>query len=124
MISYGLPFTALKNNKVLLCNKVGYNHPERVVVLENESGKNEHDLVWLNKETFENFELPQHERFNFTEGYNETVYGWIRKPLNYQPGKKYRTVLLVNVVQKIHGQVDGVIVGTRKCGYNRNSQLL
>ena len=73
-ISYGLPFTALKNNKVLLSTKVGFHHPKRAFVLEEES---ERELVWLNKETFDKFKLPQHESFNFTGEYNETEYGWM-----------------------------------------------
>ena len=94
LYSYGLPFTALKNKKNLLSIKVGYNYPDSIVsLLEN---KEEEEIVNLNKDTLNEIELSKPELFNFTGGYNDTVYGWIFKPTNFDPNKKYPVALLIH----------------------------
>ena len=91
--SYGLPFYALKNKKMLLSIKVGYNYPDSIVSFE---GNKEEEIVNLNKETLDEVELVEPELFNFTGGYNDTVYGWIFKPTNFDPSKKYPIALLIH----------------------------
>jgi acylaminoacyl-peptidase len=56
----------------------------------------EKEIVYLNKEFVDSIELPQHERISFTGGFNETVYGWLFKPINFEEGKKYKVVLLIH----------------------------
>ena len=91
--SYGLPFTSFKNKNVLLSIKVGYNYPDSIVSLEKNK---EEEIVNLNKEVLDEVELSEPEIFNFTGGYNDTVYGWIFKPTNFDPSKKYPIALLIH----------------------------
>ena len=91
--SYGLPFTAMKNKKILLAKKVGYDHPDTIISLENTK---EPEIVNLNKELLKKIELPTPEPFNFIGGYNETVYGWIIKPINFNSSQKYPVALLIH----------------------------
>ena len=91
--SYGLPFTAFKNKNILLSVKVGFNYPDSIVSLEKNK---EEELVNLNKEVLNEVELAEPELFNFTGGYNDTVYGWIFKPINFNPSKKYPIALLIH----------------------------
>ena len=91
--SYGLPFTAFKNKNILLSVKVGFNYPDSIVSLEKNK---EEEIVNLNKEVLNEVELAEPELFNFTGGYNDTVYGWIFKPINFNPSKKYPIALLIH----------------------------
>ena len=92
LLSYSVPITALRNNKVLVTKKVGYNYPDRLIILNDD----EKEIVYLNKEFVDSIELPQHERISFTGGFNETVYGWLFKPINFVEGNKYKVVLLIH----------------------------
>ena len=91
--SYGLPFTAMKNKKILLAKKVGYDHPDTIISLENSK---EPEIVNLKKELLKKIELPKPEAFNFIGGYNEIVYGWIIKPINFNSSQKYPVALLIH----------------------------
>ena len=91
--SYNLPFTALKNKKVVLSVKVGYDYPDSIISFENGE---EIEIANLNKEILDKIELSKPEPFNFTGGYNDTVYGWIFKPTNFDPNKKYPVALLIH----------------------------
>ena len=93
--SYDLPF-AIHDNK-LYTRKIGYNIAETITYLyKNDTTYEEKELLNLNKELLEKYELPAPEPFNFVGGYNDTVYGWIFKPINYENDKKYKTVLLIH----------------------------
>jgi dipeptidyl aminopeptidase/acylaminoacyl peptidase len=91
--SYSLPFHSLSNRKILYSKKVGYDTPDKIVSLEN---LKEPEIVNLNKELLSKIELPTPEAFNFIGGYNETVYGWIIKPINFDSSKKYPVALLIH----------------------------
>ena len=60
-------------------------------------------------------ELTKPEPFNFTGGYNDTVYGWIFKPINFDPNKIYPVALL------IHGGPESSF--TSSWSYRWNPQL-
>ena len=89
--SFGLPIKALKNRNIKLSRKVGYNCPERIVTFPKDEL-----IVDTNAEILKNKELPDPESFNFVGGYNDTVYGWIMKPINFEEGKKYPVALLIH----------------------------
>ena len=91
--SYGLPFTKNKNKNVLLSMKVGYDYPDSIIRFENGE---EIEIVNLNKDILNEVELPKPELFNFIGGYNDTVYGWILKPINFNPEKTYPVALLIH----------------------------
>ena len=89
--SFGLPIKALKNPNIKLSRKVGYSCPERIVTFPNDEL-----IVDTNEEILQNKELPDPEAFNFIGGYNDTVYGWIMKPINFDETKKYPVALLIH----------------------------
>ena len=89
--SFGLPIKALKNPNIKLSRKVGYSCPERIVTFPNDEL-----IVDTNEEILQNKELPDPEAFNFIGGYNDTVYGWIMKPINFDEKKKYPVALLIH----------------------------
>lgn len=109
-ISYSLPFIALKNRNAIACIKVGYNYPDRVVIMnllkqKNEGGsyesQNERELIYLNKESFAEVKLSEQIPIQFQNSDNETVYGWLFKPIDFDETKTYPIALL------IHGGPEG-----------------
>ena len=89
--SFGLPIKALKNKNIKLSIKFGYNCPERIVTfLDGEL------IVDTNEEILKNKELTDPINFNFIGGYNETIYDWIMKPINFSENKKYPVALLIH----------------------------
>ena len=89
--SFGLPIKALKNTNIKLSRKVGYNCPERIVTFPDDEL-----IVDTNEEILKNKELTDPMPFNFVGGYNDTVYGWIMKPINFVENKKYPVALLIH----------------------------
>ena len=89
--SFGLPIKALKNKNIKLSRKVGYNCPERIVTFPDDEL-----IVDTNEDILKMKELPDPEAFNFIGGYNDTVYGWIMKPINFEQNKKYPVALLIH----------------------------
>ena len=89
--SFGLPIKALKNRNIKLSRKVGYNCPERIVTFPDDEL-----VVDTNEEILKNKELTDPMAFNFIGGYNDTVYGWIMKPINFEQNKKYPVALLIH----------------------------
>ena len=89
--SFGLPIKALNNKNIKLSRKVGYSCPERIVTFPDD------ELVEdTNSEVLKDKELPDPEAFNFVGGYNDTVYGWIMKPINFKENTKYPVALLIH----------------------------
>ena len=89
--SFGLPIKALKNKNIKLSRKVGYNCPERIVTFPDD------ELIEdTNADILKDKELPDPQSFNFIGGYNDTVYGWIMKPINFEENKKYPVALLIH----------------------------
>ena len=110
--SYSLPFTAMTNKNVLLSMKVGYDYPDSIISFENGE---EIEIANLNKDKLNDFELSKPELFHFTGGYNDTVYGWLFKPTNFNEDKTYPVALL------IHGGPESA--WTSSWSYRWNPQL-
>ena len=91
--SYTLPFSTKKNKNILLSIKMGYNYPDSIISFENDD---EIEIANLNQEILSKVELSKPELFNFKGGYNDTVYGWILKPVNFDSEKKYPVALLIH----------------------------
>ena len=89
--SFDLPIKAFNNKNIILSRKLGFSCPERIVTFPDDEL-----IVDTNEEKIENKELTIPERFNFVGGYNDTVYGWILKPINFEENKKYPVVLLIH----------------------------
>ena len=49
-----------------------------------------------NEETLTNYEIVKPESYNFTGVNNDTIQGWIFKPVNFQEGKKYPLAFLIH----------------------------
>jgi acylaminoacyl-peptidase len=89
--SFDLPIKALKNKNIKLSLKKGFNCPERIVTFPNDEL-----VVDLNEEIINNKELTIPENFKFIGAYEDAVYGWILKPINFEENKKYPVVLLIH----------------------------
>ena len=89
--SYGLPILALKNKNIKISRKVGYNLPETMVTFPDDK-----EVLNLVSNITNKKQLTEPVSFNFIGGYNDTVYGWIMKPINFDITKKYPVVLLVH----------------------------
>ncbi len=108
--SFNLPFRALKQKNLKLAVKSGYSCPERIVTFPDDEL-----VVDLNEDIVKEKDLPEPNEFHFQGGYNDTVYGWIIKPINFDKNKKYPAVLL------IHGGPESS--WTSKWGYRWNPGL-
>lgn len=91
-ISYSTPFQPLQNSNLLFSIKVGYNYPERVVLL----GDDEKEIVNLNKDLLATLDLPEHELVYFLGGKKEMVFGWLIKPFGFDKTKIYPLALLIH----------------------------
>ena len=89
--SFGLPFNPLSKKNMKYSVKSGYDCPDRIVTFPDDEL-----VVDVNEEMMKDKELTPPKSFNFIGGYNETVYGWIMKPINFDETKKYPVVLLVH----------------------------
>jgi acylaminoacyl-peptidase len=89
--SFDLPIKALKNRNIKLAVKTGYDYPEKIVKFPDGEV-----IVDTNEDKVKNKELPEPVSFQFQGGYNDTVQGWIMKPINFEDGKKYPVVLLIH----------------------------
>ena len=91
--SYSLPIFSLKNKNYLFSIKSGFDYPERIILLNDET---EPEIVNLNIDFIKKITLPKPESFNFIGGNNEKVYGWIIKPINFNLTKKYPVTVLIH----------------------------
>ena len=99
--SYSLPLLASKNQNIILVKKVAYFLPDIISTLFVNKSHKETDIVDLNKDILSNYELSIPEPFNYTGSLNDTIYGWLLKPINFDPSKKYPVAWL------IHGGPEG-----------------
>ncbi len=65
-------------------------------------GKNEKQLTHINQQYLDEVALSQATEFTWKSADDLTIEGWLVKPLNFQPGKKYPLVL------SIHGGPNGM----------------
>ena len=53
-------------------------------------------LTWLNAERLKDVKMADYEQFSFKGANGDTVHGYVMKPWNYEPGKKYPVAFLVH----------------------------
>ena len=98
--SYSLPYFAIKNRNIALARVNAFDTPEKLMLFKYNSKtgikEEEFEIVEPNKEYWEKKAISQDEMFNFTGGYNDTVYGHFLKPINFDPAKTYPVVVLVH----------------------------
>lgn len=98
--SYSLPYFAIKNRNVALARVNAFDTPEKLVLFKYNSKtgvkEEEFEIVEPNKEYWEKKFISEDEMFNFTGGYNDTVYGHFLKPINFDPAKTYPVAVLVH----------------------------
>ena len=116
-MSYSLPYFAMKNKNVVVTKIVAYDSPERILLLKNNDSEEQIDIVDLNKDFIKTKFISPHETFNFSGGYNDTVYGNFYPPMDFDPQKTkaYPVVVL------IHGGPEGS--WTHAWGYSWNPQM-
>ena len=118
-ISYTLPYFPLKNRNIALSRIYGFDTPEKLVIFKYNTQTNlledEYEIEDLNKEFFSKKGISKAEMFNFTGGYNDTVYGFFLKPINFDESKQYPVVVL------IHGGPEGSY--TQAWGTSWNHQM-
>ena len=116
-MSYSLPYFAMKNKNVVVTKIVAYDAPERILLLKNNDSEEQIDIVDLNKDFIKTKFISPHETFNFSGGYNDTVYGNFYPPMDFDPQKTkaYPVVVL------IHGGPEGS--WTHAWGYSWNPQM-
>ena len=100
-MSYTLPVFALKNNKVSVTKISGYDTPERLLLLKNNNINYQIDILDLNEEFMKNKFISKAEPFSFKGGYNDDVFGFFFRPIDFDPEKSYPVVVL------IHGGPEG-----------------
>ena len=98
--SYSLPYFAIKNRLVALARVNAFDTPEKLMLFKYNSKtglkEEEYEIVEPNKEYWEKKAISEDEMFNFTGGYNDTVYGHFLKPINFDPAKTYPVAVLVH----------------------------
>lgn len=53
-------------------------------------------LTWANAERLKDVKMADYEQFSFKGANGDTVHGYVMKPWNYEPGKKYPVAFLVH----------------------------
>ena len=96
IISYSLPHLASKNRNIILVTKVSFFYPHTISTLQINSKHQETEVIDPNKSILKDCELTKPTPFNFTGALNDTVYGWILKPINFNSSIKYPVVLLIH----------------------------
>ena len=117
--SYSLPNFAISNKNIAIAKMVAYDTPEKLMLFKYNEKTNvledEYEIEDLNKEFFSRKGISKAEMFNFTGGYNDTVYGFFFKPINFDSAKKYPVAVL------IHGGPEGSY--TQAWGTSWNPQM-
>ena len=114
-MSYSLPYIAMKNKNAIVTKIVAYDSPERLLLLKYNDEPEQIDIVNLNEDFIKTKFISQAEPFNFTGAYNDEVWGFFYKPIDYSPDKTYPVVVL------IHGGPEGSY--THAWGYSWNPQM-
>jgi dipeptidyl aminopeptidase/acylaminoacyl peptidase len=53
-------------------------------------------ITHLNQERLASIQMGDYSQFHFTGGGGDTVYGWVVKPANFTPGKRYAVTLIIH----------------------------
>ena len=114
-MSYSLPYFAMKNKDVAVTKIVAYDSPERLLLLKYKDSTEQIDIVNLNEDFIKTKFISQAIPFNFTGAYNDEVWGFFYKPMDYSEEKTYPVAVL------IHGGPEGAY--THAWGYSWNPQM-
>ena len=114
-MSYTLPVFAMKNPKVAVTQISAYDTSERLLLLKFNDSKYQIDILDLNQDFMKKKFLSKSEQFSFEGGYNDEVFGFFFRPINFDPDKKYPVVVL------IHGGPEGS--WTQAWGASWNPQM-
>ncbi len=82
-------------NDTLVFSRHALNAPADLYTIRRD-GTDLKQLTEVNKEAMAELRLGEFEQFSFPGWNDETVYGYVVKPWNYQPGKKYPVAFLVH----------------------------
>lgn len=81
----------------LIFNLASMNHPNIVSSVDIESGELTHHTVTDElKFLLKGLDMPQPEEFWFTGALDDKVHGWIIKPVDFNPNKKYPVAFLIH----------------------------
>ncbi|CAO3679073.1 unnamed protein product [Umbelopsis vinacea] len=81
----------------LIFNLASMNHPNIVSSVDIESGElNHHTVTDDLKFLLKGLDMPQPEEFWFTGALDDKVHGWIIKPVDFNPSKKYPVAFLIH----------------------------
>ena len=98
--SYSLPYFAIRERNIALSRINAFDTPEKLVLFkynkETKLLEEETEILELNKDFFAKKAISKAEMFNFTGGYNDTVYGIFLKPINFDSKKTYPVVVLIH----------------------------
>ena len=81
----------------IIATKVAYHLPEHIVYIDLTTHE-EKILLHPNKHIIDQFELPQAEMFEYPGANNDTAYGWILRPINFNSNATvaYPTAFLIH----------------------------
>ena len=114
-MSYTLPVIAMKNPNVAVTKISAYDTPERLLLLKFNNLDYQIDILDLNEDFMKNKLLSKAEPFSFKGGYDDEVFGFFYRPINFDPDKTYPVVVL------IHGGPEGSY--THAWGVSWNPQM-
>ena len=114
-MSYTLPVFAMKNVNVAVTKISAYDTPERLLLLKYNNLDYQIDVLDLNEEFMKNKFVSKAEPFSFEGGYQDEVFGFFYRPINFDPDKTYPVVVL------IHGGPEGS--WTHAWGISWNPQM-
>ena len=100
-MSYTLPIFAMKNKNVAVTKIAAYDTPERLLLLKYNNLNYQIDILDLNEDFLKTKFISKAEQFSFKGGYNDEVFGFFFRPINFDPDKTYPVVVL------IHGGPEG-----------------
>ena len=100
-MSYTLPIFAMKNKNVAITKISAYDTPERLLLLKYNNLNYQIDILDLNEDFMKTKFISKAEPFSFEGGYNDEIFGFFFRPINFTPEKKYPVVVL------IHGGPEG-----------------
>ncbi|MDN5864082.1 MAG: S9 family peptidase [Gammaproteobacteria bacterium] len=85
---------SLADGKLLVAHE-NFKHPTDLY-LANADGEGYHQATHFNAERLAQIAFGDYEWFTFTGWNGDTVHGYVMKPANYEPGKKYPVAFLVH----------------------------
>ncbi len=86
-------FSISDDNSVLAYTAMDATHLADVWVMDEQGDR---QLTWANKELWDELWLSKPEQYKWTNELGDEIDGWIMKPQNFDPTKKYPTILQIH----------------------------